>query len=238
MSHVLDRMIRRTRTATPAVEPLYQPRYQSNARPVAGMHATSEGAGSFLDVAPESAEFVETNSRSAEAGSGPDAAANSATRIGLSRAAQIFEADGQILSAAERDGKRADRGRLGGYPTSGLREGIEGEGIEARESGGADAAGTTKREGDRTRSIHAAMQVAAREESRAIRAPESTRPSPRRAAETAAQNSAEAPLDITISIGHIEVRSAQVSERPRRPAFRPKTSLADFLKPRQGGARE
>lgn len=238
MSHVLDRMIRRTRTATPAVEPLYQPRYQSNARPFAGMHATSEGAGSFLDVAPESAEFVETNSRSAEARSAAGAAVHPATSIERNRSAQIFEAGGQILSAAERDGKRADRGRRGGYRTSGLREGTEGEGIEAREMGAADAAEATKREGDRARNIHAAMQVAAREEPHAIRAPESGRPSSRRAAENVAQESAEAPLDITISIGHIEVRSAQVSERPRRPAFRPKTSLADFLKPRQGGARE
>jgi hypothetical protein len=238
MSHVLDRMIRRTRTATPAVEPLYQPRYQPHTRAYAGMSATAEGAESYAGVSPESAEFVETISRGAEAGSGAGAAANSAARIELSPAAQIFEASGQILSGAERDGKRVGRGRLGGYPTSGLREGIEGEGIEARAIRAADAAEATKREGDRARNTHAAMQVAAREEPRAIRAPESARPSPHRAAETAARSSPEAPLDITISIGHIEVRSAQVIERPRRPAFRPKTSLADFLKPRQGGARE
>jgi hypothetical protein len=238
MSHVLDRLIRRTRTATPAVEPLYQPRYQPHARAFAGMHAPAEGAGSFAGVLPESAEFVETISRSAEAGSAAGAAANSAARIELNRAAQLFEAGGQNLSTAGGDGKSAGRGRPGGYPTSGIREGIEGEGIEVRESGAPDAAEATEREGDRARNAHAAMQVAAGEESRANRAPESARPSPRRAAETVAQNSPEAPLDITISIGHIEVRSPQVSERPRRPAFRPKTSLADFLKPQQGGARE
>ena len=238
MSHVLDRMIRRARTAIPAVEPLYQPRYQAHARPFAGMHAPAESAESFAGVLPESAEFVETISRNAEAGSAAGAAANSAARIELNRAAQLFEAGGQNLSTAGGDGKRADRGRLGGYPTSGFHEGIEGKGIEAGESGAPDAIEATKREGDRARNNHAALQVAAREEPRSIRAPESARPSPRRAAETAAENSPEAPLDITISIGHIEVRSAQVIERPRRPAFRPKTSLADFLKPRQGGARE
>jgi hypothetical protein len=238
MSHVLDRMIRRTRTATPAVEPLYQPRYQPHARPFAGMHAPAESAESFPGVLTESAEVVETISRGSEAGSAAGATANSATGVEADRAAQIYEAGGQILSAAERDGKRADRGRPGGYPSSRLREGSEGEGIEARAISAADAAEATEREGDRARNTHAALQVAAREESRANRAPESARPSPRRAAETVAQNSPEAPLDITISIGHIEVRSPQVSERPRRPAFRPKTSLADFLKPQQGGARE
>src|ERR1700685_233892 len=55
MSHVLDSMIRRTRTAAPAVEPLYQPRYQPNARPFAGIHATAEGAELFPGVAPECA---------------------------------------------------------------------------------------------------------------------------------------------------------------------------------------
>src|SRR5271169_3795380 len=144
MSHVLDRMIRRARTAIPAVEPLYQPRYQAHVRPFAGMHAPAESAESFAGVLPESAEFVETISRNAEAGSAAGAAANSAARIELNRAAQLFEAGRQNLSTAGGDGKRADRGRLGGYPTSGLREGIEGEGIEGKgieagESGAPDA---------------------------------------------------------------------------------------------------
>ena len=233
MSHVLDRMIRRTRTATSAVEPLYQPRYQPQPRAFPGMPAIAEAEGSFPDVSPESAEFVETTSRSVETGSGAGAAANPATRIEPDRSAQIFEAGGQILSAAERDAKPADRGRPGSYPTSTLREGIE-----VREIGAPDSAEATTLESDRTSSTHAATQIPARQEPPAIPAPQSARPWPRRAAETAAQNSSEAPLDITISIGHIEVRSPQVIERPRRPAFRPKTSLADFLKPRQGGARE
>jgi hypothetical protein len=233
MRNVLERMIRRTRTATPTVEPLYQPRYQPQPRAFTGMPATAEAAESFLDVSAESAEFVETTSRSVETGSGAGAAANPATRIESNRGAQIFEAGGQILSAVERDANPADRGRPGSYSTFAPREGIE-----AREIGAPDSAEATTREGDRTGSTHAAMQVAARQAPPAIPAPQSARPWPRRLAETAAQNSSEAPLDITISIGHIEVRSPQVIERPRRPAFRPKTSLADFLKPRQGGARE
>lgn len=40
--------------------------------------------------------------------------------------------------------------------------------------------------------------------------------------------------DVTVSIGHIEVRAPQVAERPRRPAFRPRVSLDDFLNRRQG----
>jgi hypothetical protein len=39
------------------------------------------------------------------------------------------------------------------------------------------------------------------------------------------------PPQITVSIGHIEVRAAQApaAERPRRPEFRPSLSLAEFL---------
>jgi len=40
--------------------------------------------------------------------------------------------------------------------------------------------------------------------------------------------------DVTISIGHIEVRAAPAIEHPRtRPAFRPRVPLDDFLNQRQ-----
>lgn len=236
MSHVLDRMLRRARTATPAVVPLYQQRYQPHARAYPGTPAPSEAAESFLEGSPESAEVVAqaperrgeqlmtigTISRSAEARSRANAAVNPATLSEPDRLARTFEAATQTLSAVDLDGKPAGPGRPGSHSTSGLRAGIE-----AREIGARDSADATKREGDRARNARASIPV-----------PESARPSPRKASETAAQNSPEAPLNITISIGHIEVRSPQVLERPRRPSFRPKTSLADFLNPRQGGARE
>jgi hypothetical protein len=247
MSHVLDRMIRRARTAAPAVEPLYQARYQPHARAYSGMPASREAAESFLDESPESAEFArtapkrhgtaptpaETISRAAEARSQAGTATNPATLIGPTPPAQLFDTGGQTLSAVEREEKRARPGRPGSFLTSGLREENE-----DRTIGALDSTDARKREGARARSTDASIEFAPREELRAISAPESTRLSPRGASETPAQNSAEVPLDVTISIGHIEVRSPQVIERPRRPAFRPKTSLADFLKPRQGGARE
>lgn len=233
MSHALDRMIWRTRTATPAVEPLYQPRYQPRARAYPEMPVPLEARESFLDESPESAEFVGTISHTAGARSRMGVAADPATPIEPNRPLQIFEAGGPALSAVERDGKAAAPRTPDSHPLSGLREGIE-----AREIGAPDLAGETKRGGDRARNTHASSQIAPRAESRAFPALESARPSARRASETAAQNSPEAPLDITISIGHIEVRSPQVIERPRKPTFRPKTSLADFLKPRQGSARE
>ena len=40
--------------------------------------------------------------------------------------------------------------------------------------------------------------------------------------------------EIVISIGHIEVHAAQAPERPRRPPFRPRVSLNDFLSQKQG----
>jgi hypothetical protein len=47
------------------------------------------------------------------------------------------------------------------------------------------------------------------------------------------------PQQVTVSIGHIEVRAAQSPpvERPRRPGFRPSLSLSDFLKQSDGGRR-
>jgi hypothetical protein len=41
--------------------------------------------------------------------------------------------------------------------------------------------------------------------------------------------------DVTISIGHIEVRSAPATVQRPKPAFRPQVSLADFLARRQDG---
>jgi hypothetical protein len=41
--------------------------------------------------------------------------------------------------------------------------------------------------------------------------------------------------NVTISIGHIEVRAAPEAERPCRPRFRPRVSLNDFLNQKNGG---
>ncbi len=43
------------------------------------------------------------------------------------------------------------------------------------------------------------------------------------------------PPEVTISIGHIEVRSAPATAPRPKPAFRPQVSLADFLAGRQDG---
>jgi hypothetical protein len=45
------------------------------------------------------------------------------------------------------------------------------------------------------------------------------------------------PPNVTISIGHIELRAAQVPERLRRPSFRPRLTLDDFLAGRPGAPR-
>lgn len=44
------------------------------------------------------------------------------------------------------------------------------------------------------------------------------------------------PPHVTISIGHVEVRAAPVSQPARRPAFRPRVTLDDYLR-RSGDAR-
>jgi|GEM_PF-3253405 len=43
--------------------------------------------------------------------------------------------------------------------------------------------------------------------------------------------------EINISIGHIELRAARVAESPRKPAFRPQLSLDDFLHGKSGASR-
>jgi hypothetical protein len=45
-----------------------------------------------------------------------------------------------------------------------------------------------------------------------------------------------APAQVTISIGHVEVRAAPVSQPPRRPAFRPRVTLDEYLR-RSGDSR-
>jgi hypothetical protein len=45
-----------------------------------------------------------------------------------------------------------------------------------------------------------------------------------------------APPQVTISIGHVEVRAAPVSQPARRPAFRPRVTLDEYLR-RSGDAR-
>ena len=60
------------------------------------------------------------------------------------------------------------------------------------------------------------------------RAPAGSRRSP--APPGSATDAPAAGPDVTVSIGHIEVRSAPVPDKPRsRPSFRPQVSLADFL---------
>jgi len=44
--------------------------------------------------------------------------------------------------------------------------------------------------------------------------------------------------DVTISIGHVEVRAAQAAARSPRIAFRPQLSLKDFLNQRNRSAHE
>ena len=43
--------------------------------------------------------------------------------------------------------------------------------------------------------------------------------------------------EVTISIGHIEVRAAPPAEPARRPAPRARVTLEEFLRRREGGAR-
>jgi len=45
------------------------------------------------------------------------------------------------------------------------------------------------------------------------------------------------PTEVHISIGHIEVRSAPPAPAPRKPALRPRVTLDDYLRRRNGGAR-
>jgi len=47
---------------------------------------------------------------------------------------------------------------------------------------------------------------------------------------------AAAPAQVTISIGHVEVRAAPVSPPARRPAFRPRVTLDEYLR-RSGDSR-
>jgi hypothetical protein len=60
---------------------------------------------------------------------------------------------------------------------------------------------------------------------------------PQRPAFAANGEVSAAPPQVTISIGHVEIRAAPVSQPPRRPAFRPRVTLDDFLGRRSGEPR-
>jgi hypothetical protein len=54
--------------------------------------------------------------------------------------------------------------------------------------------------------------------------------SPQRREQRAAEQATPAPIDVTVSIDHIEVRAAPAPERRRKETFRPSVTLDDFLK--------
>jgi hypothetical protein len=60
---------------------------------------------------------------------------------------------------------------------------------------------------------------------------------PQRPAFAANGEASAAPPQVTISIGHVEVRAAPVSPPPRRPAFRPRVTLDEYLNRRTGDSR-
>jgi hypothetical protein len=237
MSNLLERMIQRTRAPLAGIDPLVQPRYsQLRGQSPLAMSATSDAAS---EAATGTMEQSTASQISPPAGSRerpmPEIPAS------MDRVQRAASARASVTDTARRDS-----GESLSVP------------LEARRSTSTDDAGKREARGeDRARSqispvpenaetsnaaastANERLVAAARMQQNlaATRSPaeKGFSSQPRREPYTETESVKDG-ANVIISIGHIEVRAAQAAERPRRPAFRPRVSLDEFLG-RKNGAR-
>lgn len=258
MSGLLERMIQRTRTSVDTVEPLvrsvYAP-FASRERPVSDWSIGEAAAYPALPdpagqrprrTLPDSGEPAPLDERSRTPDSGAAGQSSPATGIGdalphtrslagaadaslgpvpsevmadiPSRTSDLSLATWQPADIQVSPGKRADVYREPPHLEAAQRVTIEPRAHTATPVSRPPAFGPPSQ----------AM--------RSTRMPGDDTPARRPTAEEHA-----APVDhlpeVRISIGHIEVRAAQVADRPRSAAFRPRVSLDDYLRRHEGSDR-
>lgn len=240
MSTLLERMVKRARAPLPGIEPLLRPRYA---------YSGALAGRSHRDTIMEASELPSI--KPGPAGRFPDQSPNMPTAASGDR----DEIDGP---GAPRSRKRVSEPEL---PHTSERHSPEfrprpSEGSSslaqihrpARASDSApqiapalpdlnsgSASPPAKTAPGRSPQLIAEQVVATRriETAHPPFSPPSTKLSRQQPApeqEAAAEESA----GVTISIGHIEIRAAQVVEHPRKPPFRPRVSLSEFLSQRNG----
>lgn len=240
MSQILDRMVRRTRAPLAAVEPLYPSRFSA---------ASSSGVLSGNIAAPQ--EFY------ADAQPGESAAGWSLQGAGDSPATE-FPVTRAVDTQSAHNGEHV--GTSGATAPQVLQRQTIPQAIAAPARSHAEHGMTSLSAASplpvelRTQRTAASSEPRSMDDgfphtwlgdpiksttSRAARSDHRTMNTAPAIKRTAGANAGAASEPVvTISIGHIELHAAQATERPRRPVFKPKLSLNDFLNRAQGGTRE
>jgi hypothetical protein len=227
MNDLLQRLVDRARTPGATVEPLYTPRYGAAGSHQAGFESMDAGvsndAAPTLNTITTAPENISAGSR-ARSSAAPSKMGNTKTvPANVARIRSSSEPGPDTSPAFDRQGSSGLLSEH--YPAETASKYFQI--IPTQETSDSDR-NTAHEQASDTRTHSEAASSAAMFAHR-------DQPSPRQ------QPSADvsAPVlhanEITISIGHIEVRSAPMPARPRKAAFRPRVTLDDFLKRKPGG---
>jgi hypothetical protein len=243
MSDLLQRLVERTRAPAAAVEPLSPPRYaaaasspsgfeevdaRSEAPPGAAASAPARQTGKPDGVTQALTGFVSARETIP---AGP-LAKGAALETSIANAVQFRSPSGPAADAASPAGGQGSREpRSEGWHHEAASKGFEI--ASAREQ--SEAAGRKSADGD-SQPVHIfgsspEIRETGMHSESGSSGPSISHHEPFLREQQARDATAPMPTsEVTISIGHIEVRNAPAPGRPRQPAFRPRVTLDEFLK--------
>jgi hypothetical protein len=241
MSSLLERMVKRTRAPLPGIEPLLKPRFARRGASAARSQTdTIMQAGEFspgrlepADRFPNQAPTIQPEAwgdRDEIEGSG---ATRSEERVAQPDAQQITERHSPEFRRRQSEGfasfAQAHRPASASHSAPQIDPAV----LDLKSR---SASPPTKTEPSRLpKFIPEQVVVTHRKGPEApLFSPPATKLSSKQQPVVEQEATAEKSSDVTISIGHIEIRAAQALEQPRKPAFRPRVSLSEFLSQRNG----
>jgi hypothetical protein len=224
MSGVLERMILRTRSGLAGIEPLFAPRYTATAgsRELDAAQSVSRALPPPQPRARSPGTTLPSN-RAASAEAAPAAASRRdqiVDELSVDDATHVTRQDASnarhLAARNEELGAHALHLPLTPMETA-FGEGTAPAAIgKQRAAASAVAPGRTALAADGVAAAALSQHARSRPVEQALFAANSEAPA--------------APTQITISIGHVEVRAAPVSQPPRQPAFRPRVTLDEYLR--------
>ena len=233
MSGVLERMILRTRSALAGIEPLFAPRYAASEgfrepgdRPTgAPAPRQRQTARTARTIAPDRAM---ASSPVAPAFSEEGARATSWPR----QEPVVDEVPGSLSTAPADVSSDSVSAPLPAGPRQAEEPAARAPPLASARTVSADDAITRS-----ARSRIALTNDAASPAGPVLARVSKQRTAPQPPAFAANGEASAAPPHVTISIGHVEIRAAPVSPPPRRPSFRPRMTLDEYLGRRTGDSR-
>jgi hypothetical protein len=241
MSTLLERMVKRARAPLPGIEPLLRPRYAHSGALAGRSHRDTimeaselpstkpEPAGRFSDQSPHIPPAA-SGARDEIAGPG---APRSGERVSEPDLPQIGERHSPEFRPRQSEGSPslAQIHRPASASDSAPQIAPALPDLNSR-----SASPPTKTAPGLSPELIAGQVVATRriETAHPPFSPPSTKLSSWQQPAPEQEAAAEKSAGVTISIGHIEIRAAQVIEHPRKPPFRPRVSLSEFLSQRNG----